>query len=191
MAAQVHRGLTGACGEYHVAAELSRRGWLATVTIKNSPGTDVLAQHLETGRVVMIQTKTASPGSNFRLKSSDERVARNDNEWYALVGLRGVDERPDFYLLPRNHVALHLYVGHRHWLSEPGRGGRPRVDSSIRSIYRADVVPYQERWELLEHANTDIPYGLPDWLLKRAASIGLPPDHPDEARARAGRLASA
>ena len=32
-------GLTGAAGEYYVAAELSRRGWLATVTIKNAPGT--------------------------------------------------------------------------------------------------------------------------------------------------------
>ena len=81
--------------------------------------------------------------------SKDERVARHDNEWYALVGLRGIDERPDFYLLPRDHVAVHLYVGHRHWLSEPGRGGRPHVDSPMRSIYRADVEPYRERWELL------------------------------------------
>ena len=31
-----HTGLTGAAGEYYVAAELSRRGWLATVTIKNA-----------------------------------------------------------------------------------------------------------------------------------------------------------
>jgi hypothetical protein len=174
-----------------VAAELSRRAWLATVTIKNSPGTDVLAQHLETGRVVMIQTKTASTGSNFRLKSNDERVARNDNEWYALVGLRGIDERPDCYLLPRNHLAAHVYVAHRHWLSEPGRGGKPHVDSAMRSIYRTDVVPYHERWELLEHPSASVPYGLPGWLLARAAGIGLPPDHPDEARVRAGTLASA
>jgi len=34
--------LTGAAGEYYVAAELSCLGWLATVTIKNAPGTDVL-----------------------------------------------------------------------------------------------------------------------------------------------------
>jgi hypothetical protein len=35
-------GLTGAAGEYHVAAQLSQRGWLATITKKNSPGTDEL-----------------------------------------------------------------------------------------------------------------------------------------------------
>lgn len=161
------------------------------MTIKNAPGTDVLAQHLETGRVVTVQTKTASPGSNFRLKSGDEGVVKNDNEWYALVGLRGIDDRPDFFLLPRNHVAAYVYVTHRNWLSEAGRGGRVRRDSAIRSIAREDVEPYRERWELLERPNTRVPYGLPDWVLGRAASIGLPPDHPDEARARAGRLTSA
>ncbi|HSI36145.1 MAG TPA: hypothetical protein VK986_21355, partial [Tepidisphaeraceae bacterium] len=45
-------GLTGAAGEYHVAAELSRRGRLATVTIKNSPGTDVLAQRRDRSAMV-------------------------------------------------------------------------------------------------------------------------------------------
>jgi hypothetical protein len=41
---------------------LSRRGWLATVTMKNSPDTDVLAQHPESERLIRVQTKTASPG---------------------------------------------------------------------------------------------------------------------------------
>ena len=54
-------GLTGAAGEYYVAAELSRRSWLATVTIKNSPGTDVLAQRLDRRRLVAIQTKCSRP----------------------------------------------------------------------------------------------------------------------------------
>jgi integrase len=45
-------GLTGAAGEYYVAAELSLRDWLATVTIKNAPGTDVLAQKVGTGVTV-------------------------------------------------------------------------------------------------------------------------------------------
>ena len=58
-------GLTGAAGEYYVAAELSRRGWLATVTIKNAPGTAVLAQNPITKLTVAIQTKTSSGGTSF------------------------------------------------------------------------------------------------------------------------------
>ena len=41
--ARAHQtNLIGAAGEYYVAAELSRSGWLATVTLKNARGIDVL-----------------------------------------------------------------------------------------------------------------------------------------------------
>src|SRR5690348_8797999 len=97
-------GLTGAAGEYYVAAELSLRGWLATVTIKNAPHTDVLARKLETGRLLAIQTKTASQGYNFQLGIKDEKPTTADNEWYILVSLRPVGERPLFHIIPRNVV---------------------------------------------------------------------------------------
>ena len=35
--------LTGVAGEYFVAAELSRRGFIASITMRNSPGIDILA----------------------------------------------------------------------------------------------------------------------------------------------------
>jgi hypothetical protein len=116
-------GLTGAAGEYYLAAELSRRGWLATVTIKNAPGTDVLAQDVETGQVIALQTKTASPGSGFRLSMKDEATTENENEWYALVGLGGLDARPEFYLAPRNVLATIVYVSHREWLLATSKSG--------------------------------------------------------------------
>jgi hypothetical protein len=93
-------GLTGAAGEYYVAAELSLLGWLATVTIKNAPATDVLARNLATGRVVAIQTKTASPGNNFRLGPKDEVPSAVDNEWYLFVGIAASRQRPDFFYGP-------------------------------------------------------------------------------------------
>jgi hypothetical protein len=74
----VSRGATtlaGAAGEYFVAAELSRRGWLATVTIKNSPDIDVLACHAEhRDRQITVQVKTMSvPGSRaLTLSAQDE-----------------------------------------------------------------------------------------------------------------------
>lgn len=80
--------MTGAAGEYYVAAELSRRGWLATVTIKKAPGTDVLAQRMETALTVATQTKTSSSGKRFLLSEKDERLARTSHEWYVLVRLK-------------------------------------------------------------------------------------------------------
>jgi hypothetical protein len=175
-------GLTGAAGEYYVAAELSRRGWLATVTIKNAPGTDVLAQDLETGRVIALQTKTASQGSGFRLTAKDERTTAMDNEWYALVALRASDERPDFFLVPRNVVATMIYVGHRRWLAEPGRGGREHKDSSIRAIIQREVSGYQEAWESLVVPTSEAPFVLPQWAYAAIPAVGLQEGHPEAHR---------
>jgi hypothetical protein len=126
------RGLVGAAGEYYVAAELSRRDWLATVTIKNSPGTDVLAQRLDRRRIVAIQTKTASPGSHFRLNVKDEAPGERDNEWYVLVSLRGDEERPTFYVIPRHVMAAIVYLEHRDWLHHHDRLRAPMRTSQQR-----------------------------------------------------------
>jgi hypothetical protein len=49
---------SGIAGEYFAAAELSRQGLIATLTLKNTKGIDILvARH--TGQSVGIQVKTA------------------------------------------------------------------------------------------------------------------------------------
>ncbi|MDQ5819978.1 MAG: aspartate ammonia-lyase, partial [Actinomycetota bacterium] len=106
MASRVQTGLVGAAGEYYVAAELSRRGWLATVTIKNAPGTDVLAQHGDQRELaVSIQTKTSSNTNSFQIGAKAESVATGDRQWFVLVGLTPLGERPVFYIVPHDVVA--------------------------------------------------------------------------------------
>jgi hypothetical protein len=160
---RVATGLTGTAGEYYVAAELSRRGWLATVTVKNAPGTDVLAQHSETRRVIAIQTKTARSPFHFQLKGpktidqdtdrTDERTTENDNEWYVFASLRGETERPDFYIVPRNIVAAMISTGHRHWLAATGKRG-PRKDSTMRNLEPESLETFREQWESLKLPTT-------------------------------------
>ena len=177
--ARTATGLTGAAGEYYVAAELSRRGWLATVTIKNAPGTDVLAQRRETKRTAAIQTKTSATGARWRLGAQDENVSPSDDEWYVLVDLTREAERPDFYILPRNYVAAFLWVSHRRWLSIPGRGGRKHRDNPQRTIVADWISDAKERWELLEHGSTKACRALGTaWIVEMAEQFGLPPGHP-------------
>lgn len=40
-------GLSGVAGEYFVAAELSRRGYIASITLRNTRGIDILASDAE------------------------------------------------------------------------------------------------------------------------------------------------
>lgn len=179
MSSRPHTGLIGAAGEYHVAAQLSMRGWLATVTIKNAPGTDVLAQHLDMGTLVAIQTKTtSSSGDSLVLGLKDERPAPRDNEWYVFVVMKGVDARPDFFVMPRDHVSALLYVGHRNWLAQPGRGGAQRKDNSMRNVFPAEIQPYREDWDSLLAPPSQRAYELPPWFDEKAPVHGYPPGHP-------------
>jgi hypothetical protein len=50
--------LCGVAGEYFVAAELSRRGFIASMTLRNTKGIDILVSNAEATRQVGIQVKT-------------------------------------------------------------------------------------------------------------------------------------
>ena len=50
--------LCGVAGEYFVAAELTRRGHIASITLRNTKGIDILASNEDANRQVGIQVKT-------------------------------------------------------------------------------------------------------------------------------------
>ena len=168
--------LTGAAGEYTVAAELSRRGWLATVTIKNAPGTDVLAQRLDDGRLVGIQTKT-STGNGFLLGAGSERPAKRDDSWYVLVLLPVIPARARCFVVPSDHIAAIAFASHRFWLSMTKRDGTARKDSDMRQVKATDICEYEDAWDLLDGATTDVPFLGASWLREAIKEFGLPDDH--------------
>jgi hypothetical protein len=172
--------LTGAAGEYLVAAELSRRGWAASITPKGVQRSDVLAQHVETQRVVAIQVKTARNGRNFRLPEKLEVPTTADNEWIILVALRHDEGDPvEYYVVPRNLISALIYVDHRRWLATPGRKGQPHNDNPQRNADAGQFTAYRDAWHLLEGSCHDVSYDqLPDWFAPGVAQFGLPPDHP-------------
>ena len=170
--------MTGAAGEYFVAAELSLRGWLATVTIKNSPGTDILARKPTTGTMVAIQTKTASYGNNFQLNKKDETPTAARNEWYVLVKLHEEKTRPTFYVVPRNIVAGVAFAQHLEWLSRSRRDGKPHKDTAKRVLLPAEFSGYEDRWDLLSDLADEAPLLIGAWYAQCVSEFGLPSGHP-------------
>jgi hypothetical protein len=171
-------GLTGAAGEYYVAAELSLRGWLATPTIKNAPGTDVLAQYREKGILVAIQTKTASFGNQFMMNAGIERPSSAENEWIVLVKLHKLGSRPSFFVVPHNHVAAAAYAQHRRWLATPGRAGQPHRDNPRRTLRAHQLLNYEDEWDLLLRPTSAVPNMLGDDYAECIAQWGVPSGHP-------------
>jgi hypothetical protein len=140
--------LCGVAGEYFVAAELSRRGYIASITLRNTGGIDILASNAEATRQVGIQVKSnQGEGRNWILSPKAERY-HADNLYYIFVNLKEPNERPAFFIVPSEIVARTIKEGHEMWLNTPGRRGQKHMDSAVRKFRDPDGT-YFERWDLL------------------------------------------
>jgi hypothetical protein len=140
--------LTGVSGEYFVAAELSRRGYVASLTLRNTRGIDVLASNADATRSVAIQVKTCSSDRPGWILNKKAEADLADNLFYVFVCLPETGF-PEFYIVPRSDVAKHVKESHRKWLSTPGRGGRRHVDNDVRK-FEDPSEHYKDRWDLLK-----------------------------------------
>ncbi|MDP7031639.1 MAG: aspartate ammonia-lyase [Gemmatimonadota bacterium] len=140
--------LVGVTGEYFVAAELSARGYIASITLRNSRGIDIIASSPDASRSVSIQVKTSSGGGPKWLLTKKSEAFCCDNHYYVFVLLHGVGMRPDFHIVPSDVVAEHISTNHRQWLARPKADGSPRKDSSMRNFRDSDGK-YKERWTTL------------------------------------------
>jgi len=70
------KALVGIAGVHFVVAELSRRGWIALPTIRNTRGIDVLASKGK--RFVEIQVKTRRNGRYWILNENAEKIIQEN-----------------------------------------------------------------------------------------------------------------
>lgn len=145
--------ITGVAGEYFVVAELSRRGWIAALTLKNTPNIDVIATTPDGLRSINIQVKTRSIKNRqgWILNKKIETLVPSKNSYIAFVDLKGLEERPDFYLIPRNPFSRWIAQRHSHWLATPGRSGRVHVDNPIRGFDKSQFKhfeKYHNNWNI-------------------------------------------
>jgi len=109
----MERQLVGACGVFYVSAELSRRGWIAMPTIRNTSGIDIIAT--KDDEVVNIQVKTNSYGKiRYLLNKSNEELI-DCNLYYVFVTLKAEGECPEFYILPSKLVARYIKETNEKW----------------------------------------------------------------------------
>ena len=140
--------LAGVAGEYFVAAELSRRGHIASISLRNTRGIDILATNAEASRSVTIQCKTNQLSrTSWMLNDKCESFA-SDTHFYVFVVLDGPLERPRFHVVPSAAVAGYVRNDHSTWLATPGRLGRAHVDTPMRK-FDDRANEYLERWDLL------------------------------------------
>src|SRR3954469_8019543 len=90
--------LTGVAGEYFVAAELSRRGYIASISLRNTRGIDILVTNEAATRTITIQCKTNQVGKKEWMLNEKGEDFHSPNHFYVFVALGGLDERPGYYV---------------------------------------------------------------------------------------------
>lgn len=141
--------LTGVSGEYFVAAELSRRGYICSVTLKNTKGIDILVTNESATRTLGIQVKTNQSEKREWVLSNKAEEFYADDLFYVFVNLIGLEKLPEYYIVSCKTVASTVKEGHQEWLDTPGKKGQAHNDSSMRKF--ADVnQKYLGRWDLLK-----------------------------------------
>lgn len=136
--------LVGVAGVHFVVGELSRRGWIALPTIRNTIGIDVLAT--KESKNIQIQVKARRNSIRWLLASRAEKLV-SKNLFYVFVNLKEHDA-PEYFVIPSEIVSAYVIRTHKLFLEEGGR------DSTMRQLPNAyeefDLDKYKGKWELLE-----------------------------------------
>ena len=146
---KLSHGLSGVAGEYFVCAELSRRGFIATLTLKNTQGIDVLAARPQSSQAIKIQVKTSQTTTGQWVLNEKAETAFEPTLFYVFVRLLSAGRLPDFHVVPSDIVAHYVATHHKEWISGLKANGSARKNTSMRA-FRDPEGLYKDRWSLLD-----------------------------------------
>jgi hypothetical protein len=140
--------LVGVAGEYLVAGELTLRGYIASITLRNSRGIDIIASSADGSHSLSVQVKTSSSGKPNWILNKKAETFYADNHFYIFVALTQIGTRPAFHIVPSQIVASRVSNGHATWLSGAKANGSPRKDTNMRKFNDSENK-YLEAWHHL------------------------------------------
>lgn len=140
--------LSGIAGEYFVAAELSKRGYIATITLRNTKGVDILCSNIDTIKTIGIQVKTNRGSVHKWMLNEKAENYFADNLFYVFVNLNNNEKPPEYFIVPSKIVSEQCESTHKEWLETPGKKGQAHNDSTMRK-FTDDEKQYHDRWDIL------------------------------------------
>ena len=147
MTSRISGLLSGIAGEYFVAAELTRRGYIASLTLRNTRGIDILASNMNATRSVGIQVKAVQGRGKSWMLNQKIEASEATNLFFVFIRLNNLDA-PEYYIVPREDVSRFSAQNHTLWLATPGRKGQQHNDNPLRQ-FKDPENKYRDRWDLL------------------------------------------
>jgi len=151
--------LVGQAGEFLVAAELARRGYISTTFTGNVPDYDIVASSID-GRHLSVQVKTALTGSWHHAISRFCTITFNGSQQvmgplmdapvldlvtvFVVLAGQGQDR---FYILRWDELRDIVVKDYTRWMQERG-WIRPKNPRSLHcAILERQLTPYRDAWE--------------------------------------------
>ncbi len=150
----------GLSGEFHTLAQLTQRGYVATLTLGNTKGVDILVTNQEINRLFKVEVKTTNLKTRkaklygdglfhmWPMSIKHERI-RDKNLVYCFIVLLDPGEIPLFFLVPSVEIADYVSWQHQHWLDTRST---PVKETSMR-LFRIEVEDpqgYRDNWKIFK-----------------------------------------
>ncbi len=139
--------LTGVTGEYYVAAELSRMGYIASITLRNTRGVDILCSNSDATKTISIQVKTGSEVNNTWILNEKAEKYHSPKHFYIFVSLNK-DLPPAYSIVPSKVVANFTSRIHKEYLGRLSKTGKAHKDTPMRKFIDLEKK-YLNDWEIL------------------------------------------
>lgn len=121
---------------------------MATLTLKNAQGIDVLAAKPNSSHAVQLQVKSSQSVKGHWMLSEKAERHHAPSLFYVFVRLSTLGTLPLFHVVPSQTVADYAASHHQEWLKGLKANGTSRKDTSMRA-FRDEGNQYLDRWELL------------------------------------------
>ncbi len=129
---------TGMTGVYLVAAQLTSRGLIASLTSRSAFGADILLTDQLCSKSYSIQVKTNSKRTSVWLLNKMSKEIVTKNHVYVFVNLWKRDSSldADYYIVPSKIVSKYM-----HKVKRP--------NSTWYAFYLEDAEEYKDKWHIL------------------------------------------
>ena len=128
---------TGMRGVYLVAAELSKREFIASPTSRSAVGADVLVTDAKCDNSYSVQVKTNATTFSFWLLSKKSETIRSRSHIYVFVNLRKNGD-VEYFVVPSKYVVDNLR-------KEKSKNGRTWYSISCKAVEK-----YRDKWQIFK-----------------------------------------